>query len=418
MPKSKKKKFDGSKKTRYMSRKRKEELRNREIAKKAFKEHKEKKKKLAQLRTRCKRKDHTEIMNMISQFMCASKFVREPVEWKSQSYNLERQIISFIKHVYCKYPVPSFMFEIFFNNNKNVYPVYANVNNIRNQIRQNHSFVDERKYFDWFLTIAGGGSFAKKTKGTLTKKEAHIFLNAPKNNTIKENLWYARCKAEGLNETMTMACIKRFFNDHNVTFGTEFWNDFIRLLKREEKRANLAIVSDVVDFLRSKHRENPQWSLKGRTLQSLIKHSNYWHRLMQMKRFGDQNLRWSGIDIPDWSWKEHKKSKTVWRVTQLLSSKELFAEGRKMRHCVASYGYRCVDGMSFIFTLTSGLEGFQQDEKHCTIEINKNKKLIQARSRLNGSVKNIASNVLLKWMSAHNIKYEKYQLGGRMDVLR
>jgi hypothetical protein len=337
------------------------------------------KEKKEEKKSRSKRKDHTEIMGLFSRgLLFHTKFIREPKDWKSKSFNIDKQKRDFINWVYCKYPVPKFMYKAF-------------------TLDVPHGV---HKHVIWFLTIAQGGSFAKKVKGILTKREAHMFLRAPDNNTIEENLWWARCEMMEIPPSLTHAIVKRFFA--NVPIDDKFWNSLLHLIKKEEKIINVSALSDVMDFLRWQHRANARWSLKGRTLGSLIKLSNEWHREMQLRKFGNGNLTWTGSDIPDWRFK-NKATKTVWHVTQLLSSKELYNEGRRMKHCVASYGHRCVDGLSAIFTMTSN-DGVNVDEKHLTIEITKEKRMVQARGRFNKPPAGEARLILNKWRNVHNIQ--------------
>ncbi len=134
---------------------------------------------------------------------------------------------------------------------------------------------------------------------------------------------------------------------------------------------------------------------------AIIKLSNEWHRTMQLKKFGSQQLTWIGIDLPNWEWKG-KKQESIWRVTQLLTSKELYNDGRRMKHCVASYGQRCVEKQSAIFSLTED-DGINLPEKHVTIELSSNKQLVQANGRMNKRPEGRAKLVFNKWLSHNNI---------------
>jgi len=355
----------------YVSRKREQYLAREEMAENALAQHNKEKPK----KSRSKKKDFNEIMNEFGRgLLFNTKFIREPRDWKPKSHNLSKQKISFINWVYQKYPVPDFMYEVF--------------------TRDDPAGIHD--HLKWFLTITQGGSFAK-CQNLLTKKEAHLFLNAPDNNSINENLWWSKCKSLDINDRMTRAVVKRFFV--NIPVTDSFWLSLLTLIKNEEK-IEVSVVSDVMDFLRAQMRRGT-FSLKGRTFGSLIKLSNKWHRDMQLRRFGDQNLTWAPFEIPDWKF-TNKQTKIVWSVNQLLSSKELWSEGRRMKHCVASYGHRCVDGTSAIFTMVSS-DHFNTDEKHLTIEINRNKQLTQVRGRMNKAPQGEPLLMLRKWMNINGV---------------
>jgi hypothetical protein len=66
----------------------------------------------------------------------------------------------------------------------------------------------------------------------------------------------------------------------------------------------------------------------------------------------------------------------------LLSTKALTAEGRKMKHCVASYARSCASGACSIWTLE--VETFEGRAKVLTIEVRNGARLIgQARGKCN-----------------------------------
>ena len=332
-----------------------------------------------------RKKKPEEIIELIHKnHLVPSKYVRDPYDWFPKSYNLDRQKADFIEWIYCLYPVPQFMFKLF---------THTDICSFK---------LDHYIFFDWFIVIAQGGSFAKCSKELFTKKEAHLFLNAPKNNTVKENFWWAKCSSLKLPHSVKNAVIKRLFGNLDIT--DSFWHKLLVLLRNCEDEVNVESLSDIMDFLRAKHapRSTPAFSLKGRTFNSLIKLSNEWHREMQLRKFGSQNLYWPGADIPNWKWTS-KKEQTTWKITQLHTSKELYNEGRRMKHCVGSYGSRCVEGASAIFSLTKE-DGINPSAKRVTIEITKSKRFVQARGRMNQGPKGMDKLVINKWLSINNIQ--------------
>src|SRR5207249_10253324 len=68
----------------------------------------------------------------------------------------------------------------------------------------------------------------------------------------------------------------------------------------------------------------------------------------------------------------------IWTITELLSTKALVAEGRKMKHCVATYAHSCGSGACSIWTLE--VETFEGRAKILTVEVQNVARLIcQAR---------------------------------------
>jgi hypothetical protein len=265
-------------------------------------------------------------------------------------------------------------------------------------------------FFDWFIAMAQGGSFAKCSKEIFTKKEAHLFFNAPNENTIEENIWWAKGNAINLDRKVLHVIVKRLFHNLGVndlfyrldTDNLFWWQRLLVLLKNCEDEVSIESLNDIMDFLRSEHYNNQNFDLKGRTFNSLIKLSNEWHRTMQLKKFGNQNLNWVGLDIPDWTWHD-KKTKSVWVVKQLLTSKELYNDGRRMRHCVASYGHRCLQGNSAIFSVMED-DGINPLQKYITVEINSGRELVHASARMNRLPTGRSKLVMNKWLTHNNIR--------------
>src|SRR5205814_7389556 len=104
---------------------------------------------------------------------------------------------------------------------------------------------------------------------------------------------------------------------------------------------------EIADFLAWKLRNDRAFSLKGRTLTSVIKLTNEWHVLMQKAKLGHK-VEWKGMGIPDW---EHEAKDRIWTVSELLNNRELLNEGRKQKHCVYSYVQACAFGRTAIFSL-------------------------------------------------------------------
>ncbi len=57
----------------------------------------------------------------------------------------------------------------------------------------------------------------------------------------------------------------------------------------------------------------------------------------------------------------------IWTITELCNTKALMAEGREMRHCVASFTQSCAHGACSIWTLE--VETAERRTKLLTIEV-------------------------------------------------
>ena len=333
-----------------------------------------------------KKKDYKVIENSIDlRFINSSLYIRPANEWVSKSFNIDKQIVDFLKWVYCNYPVPSFMFSLI----------------LKNKNHKEISLEDKNEYFNWFICIAQGKSFYKLTKDIFTKKEAHIFLTMSNNEAIKYNIWAAKCLAIDLNKKLiNTLCNKLYYQNYK----NNYFNEIISFFKRYENDIDCNTLSDVTDFLLSK-RDARNFSLKGRTISSVIRLANEWHEELSKKQ-DDNKYTWKGLDIPTSTWRFPKLENDIWEIRQLTTSKQLRHEGKVMKHCVASYAYSCSNGTSTIFTMEHYNAIENKDEKCVTIEVSvSTKRIVQVRRRLNKPPTATENKIISKWAFKYGLKY-------------
>lgn len=321
-------------------------------------------------------------------------FIRNPEDWKATSYNSDKQIVDFCKWVYCKYIPPLFLFSIFSPPCKDQHGT-----NLKRYV-PNSKATENEFFFDWFITISNGYPFAKSVSDLLTKKESHIFLNLKTSGTVKENFWRAKCIADKLSPKLTNFFIKRLSDGHWL--WDNFWHEAIKFFARFQNEIDINNLSDLCDFINASRRGSKTFSLKDRTYLSLIKASNQWHREQHLKSFGNINISWEGLPISDWEFIQ-PKTETCWKIKQLFSSKELYQEGKIMRHCVASYVTQCKAGHSYIFSLRK--KDIANTEEHVvTIEVNSHKEIVQVRERYNKLPDDSTYKIVEKWATQNSLK--------------
>jgi hypothetical protein len=326
-----------------------------------------------------KRKTYESMSGYVNIDDLKDNVVRKPEEWESKSYNIKRQIQDYIRHLFVIYPVPTFLYEAFGYDPK-----------IR--LRQyNGTWIklEPCNFIPWFMAIAQGKSFHKLVKGIMTKREANAFLKSPQFNTIEESVWWARLTVAGIQSGLTKKLIIRFFIDKPADDFSERYKDLIVFFNKFQNDIDKHTFDEISDFIADKFTNDQDFSLKGRTLGSVIRLSNEWH-LMIHKAKVNTYKEWEPIDVPDWIFKD--KEKTVWCVEQITNNIDLVKEGRRQRHCVYSYTIRCEMGKCFIFTMESSREG-----KLLTLELDANKRIVQARGKFNRSPTAYERRVILRW---------------------
>jgi hypothetical protein len=106
------------------------------------------------------------------------------------------------------------------------------------------------------------------------------------------------------------------------------------------------------------------------------------------KPYGD--LSWNGHGL---DWERREGERVIWSLRELTTSKDLLEEGRAMRHCVASYAYRCVQNHSAIFSLRAG------EERKLTVELDlHHRRIVQARGSCNRAATPAEEEALARWL--------------------
>lgn len=314
------------------------------------------------------------------------KIIRPEIEWKSKSYNEKKQKISYLKHLFVKYPVPNFLYESFFPQwsfNKE----YVNRNT---PDQQNHEL-----FQGWLVTLGTGAKYHKVVKEHMTKKEANLFLKAPSNNTINSNVWWARAMVMGLRKNIFDILNDKMLYYRKMDTDDSRYIDIFRFFTNYQDNMNRQIVEEIVDFLRNRIGDGTNFVVKGRTLQSMIEQSNQWHIDTQRAK-ANKLIEWKPLPIKDWTFNGKLYN---WRVNQLTTNKQLLYEGRKMRHCVSSYVYSCERGRTFIFTIeNSDKESIDGPfDKKATIEVTDTRRVVQVRAKLNALADADTKFVLRHW---------------------
>ncbi len=306
-----------------------------------------------------------------------------------RSCNLDKQLYGLIDHLFVEYPVPLFLYAVCFDPRA------------------------ESQHKQWFITLAQGGSFPKAVKGVMTSREACVFLSAPADRTIHENVWWARLKVAGVPEARIGALIDRVFVRHAAEDTDGRLAEAIQFYAREGHTLTRSSFDEVTDFVAYKLRNERQFRLKGRTAASMVKLTDEWHLLMQRAKLG-KHIQWAGLRVADWTYEDKAE---VWDVFELKDNKELVNEGRKQKHCVYSYVPRCMEGRSFIFSLRACRKlaaDYTEDGKpiwsrefetrRVTIEVSPSRCIVQVRGPLNRPPSGEEQQILRRWMGERGIQ--------------
>jgi hypothetical protein len=252
----------------------------------------------------------------------------------------------------------------------------------------------------WFKHVGRGGNIrtAEGLPVSLTKKMAHLFLQAPAALTIEEALRWAQVVGQGGPESMAQAL---FATRLGTTFEhEEFWSTVIHFFV-SNAMLDPDYAGPIVDYIhhqkyvpqeivhpggRVERRDPPQphFSMKSRSIARLLEQVDRWHaQLAKETRLPAGHWPASGIGEFDEEEVLDDGRKIRWAIRELLSARELVVEGRLMNHCVATYAQNCQSGKTSVWSLRLE-DGRGGDYRVMTIAVdNRTRRITEARGRYN-----------------------------------
>lgn len=299
------------------------------------------------------------------------------LDWKPTSKQGRVQVNELADHLFARYKMPEFLYKCFFESKSIL-------------------------HIKWFIHI-GNGERVKEMPDIpipFRQKMGHYFLQAPSKFSIAEALRWAQVK--GLNGEDNLAeRVAYSWIGTKPYMDEDFWEAFLQLLINGAM-LNMNKVTELIDFVREAKRENKDYSLKGRKLQSLVRQSDTWHN-----RFSGYktNQVWKPCGIE--GYRIEKKTEVV-VLEELIESRLLNEEGRAMKHCVASYAFYCAKGKSAIFSLRKYSGGILLDTM-ATIEVNVSlNRVVQAKAKMNKPITEEAKKYMEAWAIKEGLAVNPY----------
>ena len=307
---------------------------------------------------------------------------------KTKSKNRDKQVFELVRYAFGKYPVCSVLADAWNIDPDNKKSPIANV---------------DMKL--WYICAARGGSLYKEhAKDYLSKKEVHNFLTCPHSLNMAEGLIYSVAKSMGASEGICLRIARSKIREKTFT---DFWKNCVRFFA-ENTPDSVNAINDLTDFLQSRIQVNRDYTIFGNTLASLTKKMHDWHwELQRVKAMGD--ARWEGVGIADDEFivKDAAGNETKWHMRQIKNSKDLAAEGTRMRHCVYSYKYGCVNGTLSIWSLSKE-DQFGKDVPKVTIELRNEGYIAQARGLANRATRPEEKNIIRLWCARNHLRASGY----------
>lgn len=325
----------------------------------------------------------------------SDEMIRGIETWKKESHHAEKQFQSLVRHFFAKFEIPVFFDAAW--------------------------FAEVSQHQLWYIEVAQGSNIRKceNLPIEMSKKMSFYFMNAPARLSILQAFKWAQLMIIGGDAYLANQFIQCDMSSA-VAMPQIFWESAVKFFSNNQRVSNEKL-REVFDFLAAEIRQNPQFSLKGRSVSSLVKLSVEWHMNIVERSVEYQETRLISWEknkyIFDWDFVDKgsirtgkpkgpvkkKKFADHYKVVELLDSIQLQEEGRRMHHCVGGYAHACQKGRSAIFSIRLNCKSL------ATIEVNLiEHKVVQAKGVCNQKLNQEAVEILLKWAGLNNLKIGQY----------
>lgn len=325
-------------------------------------------------------------------------WVRDLNNWQPRTRSASRQASSLIRHCFAIYDVPAFMDNAWLSGKD----------------------IQQR----WFIHLGRGQNIRTADLPVkLTKAMAHHFVSAPGHYDAYAAIRWGQVMSIGGNSSLAHAFNQTRLNEDFR--DDHFWQRVIQFFV-ENPMLDIVHVQPIVDYIWNQKYEpqvifvergvaqeiappHPNFSMQGRSAHTLLRQVEQWHdRLGREIQGGD--YQWRKSLIRDFKYSEGSKEnghRCEWAIYELLSSKELVAEGRVQGHCVASYAQSCFRGKTSIWTMDYADSA--KIIKHLTIELRMNDYMVcQIRGVKNRCASDAEMRIVNRWMVRENLKLSRF----------
>ena len=307
-------------------------------------------------------------------------WLRAPEEWKPRARNVHRQFAALARHLLARYAVPPFMDSVFFKG----------------------ADAEAAKQQGWFVHVGGGGNI--RTAGVplqLTKKMAHCFLQAPAEFTVEEALRWGQIIGQGgspyLVEAVAATRLGASFEDEG------FWGTVVHFFTLHPMM-DPTYVGPIVEFIRAqrfvtqeiRHPDGrleelpppqPHFSMKSRSVLKLLRQVDEWRQRQATDTTSAPAGQWEssgggGLSLTE---EDPRSGQPLhWTISEIVSHRQLVAEGESMRHCIVSYAKSCERGETSIWSLKANVGGTARHVMTIAVNI-LGRTVTQARGKFNAN---------------------------------
>jgi hypothetical protein len=340
---------------------------------------------------------HPGVEALVNLSRFGSAHIRPATHWAGTMASWRLVVWSLAHHLVCKYEVPVFPASSWYS--------------------IEDAAGDKKRC--WFVAHAAGASFRSLDLPiAMTRKMERIFPASCDHLPIEYAIRRAELIALGARPELVQAVLStRLAAD--LSNGV-FWRTVWHFLIANAADIDPAQIGPIIDFIQAIRHDRvsmetiagtveldppqPSFSMKGRTIQSMLRLMDEWHRSLGL---GSTGLAWTPSTLQPMMIEEPSQDASIpprrWQIIELTNSAQLRTEGSALHHCVASYAESCRRGTSRIWSLR--FRHGEQLHHSLTIEVDpKRRAIVQARGRANRVASGKPLRLMQDWATRERLK--------------
>jgi hypothetical protein len=235
--------------------------------------------------------------------------------------------------------------------------------------------------------------------------------------TLPQMLRYGQFIGMGVSEKLTTVAVRTQLGRSHADDAAAVAVARFLALNDDTRRRD---VQQIVDYVVARRRgfeeiaAQPNFTLGRRNPRTVMWEIRRWNEEVNRIRHAPQRA-WASCGIGGFEQiviDEHFEVMR-WAIVELTDSSELAAEGRAMRHCVATFAWSCAQGECAIFALRgddcAGAGGFGGAVRHvATMEVALSSRAIaQCQGPCNGRVDAKAMEIIARWAALRGVDLAK-----------
>lgn len=242
----------------------------------------------------------------------------------------------------------------------------------------------------------------------VTRMMAHWTVQAPYYLSFEEALFYGRVRGLGGSDKLhdrLRSCFNQFY-----MFNEHFKTELLPFLARHQENLDLRELPVLLGYLHHRYFENRQndaFQLASYSLPRLQREMGEWYTTVEsdpnyQPRF--QGKFWNRSALAEYGSQVGKKR---YQIVELTSYDDLCMEGKRLRHCVATYVEDCMEGRCSIWSLRVNV-GEEEEKSIVTIEVGTEGYIEQALGKHNSRPKSEHMALIRKWAAKEKLKFRIY----------